>query len=70
MLTGARWLQTLSVGALGVGGGAYAVTAMLMATSLTMPLIAGAGLKIIYDLVLWQACRHVRPPEEREAKTS
>ena len=29
------------------------------------PLIVGALLKIGYDLLLWRAFRHVRPPEER-----
>jgi len=29
------------------------------------PLVAGAAMKVIYDLLLWRAFRHVRPPEER-----
>jgi predicted MFS family arabinose efflux permease len=29
-----------------------------------LPLVAGAALKIAYDLALWRAFRHVRPPEE------
>jgi MFS family permease len=29
-----------------------------------VPLVAGAALKIAYDLALWRAFRHVRPPEE------
>lgn len=29
------------------------------------PLFLGGGLKIIYDLVLWRAFRHLKPPEER-----
>jgi MFS family permease len=29
------------------------------------PLLLGGGLKIIYDLLLWSAFRHVRAPEER-----
>jgi MFS family permease len=29
-----------------------------------VPLVAGAALKIAYDLVLWRSFRHVRPPEE------
>jgi MFS family permease len=33
--------------------------------SLGAPLLVGAGLKIVYDLALWTAFRHVRPPEER-----
>ncbi|HYP67998.1 MAG TPA: MFS transporter [Thiobacillaceae bacterium] len=31
------------------------------------PLVAGAAMKIIYDLLLWRAFRHIRPPEERGA---
>jgi hypothetical protein len=34
-------------------------------TSLLLPLIIGAGLKISYDFLLWRAFRNVRPPEER-----
>lgn len=33
--------------------------------ALMVPLLVGAGLKIGYDLLLWRAFRHVRPPEER-----
>lgn len=29
------------------------------------PLLFGGGLKILYDLLLWRAFRHVAPPEER-----
>lgn len=43
-----------------------ALTGMLMAGSaLAAPLWIGAGLKMTYDLTLWRAFRHVRPPEER-----
>ena len=28
------------------------------------PLLLGGGLKIIYDILLWRAFRHVAPPEE------
>jgi MFS family permease len=31
------------------------------------PLFIGGGLKILYDLFLWRAFRHVRPPEEESA---
>ncbi len=31
------------------------------------PLIAGAAMKVIYDLLLWRAFRHIRPPEEGAA---
>jgi hypothetical protein len=30
------------------------------------PLLLGGGLKILYDLLLWRAFRHVVPPEERK----
>jgi MFS family permease len=29
------------------------------------PLLLGGTLKVVYDLLLWRAFRHVRPPEER-----
>jgi MFS family permease len=29
------------------------------------PLLLGGGLKILYDLLLWRAFRHLAPPEER-----
>ena len=32
--------------------------------SLMLPLIIGAGMKIGYDVLLWRAFRHVKPPEE------
>ncbi len=35
--------------------------------SLMVPLLVGAGLKITYDMLLYRAFRHLRPPEEREA---
>jgi MFS family permease len=34
--------------------------------SLMVPLVIGAGMKVGYDLLLWRAFRHVRPPEERQ----
>jgi MFS family permease len=34
---------------------------------LALPLLAGALLKLAYDLLLWRAFRNLRPPEEREA---
>jgi hypothetical protein len=30
-----------------------------------LPLVVAAALKITYDVALWRAFRHVRPPEER-----
>jgi hypothetical protein len=32
--------------------------------SLLAPLVAGASMKIVYDLLLWRAFRNVKPPEE------
>jgi MFS family permease len=37
---------------------------MMSGLSLAAPLIAGAGLKVIYDLLLWVSFRRLRPPEE------
>jgi len=43
------------------------LTGFLMShAGLRTPLAIGAGLKILYDLALWRAFRHIRPPEERE----
>jgi len=42
-------------------GGSLAQT-----VSLSAPLILGAGIKIVYDVLLYRAFRHVKPPEERE----
>jgi MFS family permease len=38
--------------------------------SLGAPLLLGAAIKIVYDLLLWTAFRRVKPPEERGAATS
>jgi MFS family permease len=44
---------------------APAIAGFLMSgTSLAAPLIVGAALKIVYDLVLWRAFRKLKPPEE------
>jgi hypothetical protein len=51
-----------------LGGWAVApgVAGLLMqGTSLGAPLLAGAAIKITYDLALWAAFRKRRPPEER-----
>jgi MFS family permease len=37
---------------------------MMEDVSLMLPLVIGAGMKIGYDLLLWRAFRHLRPPEE------
>lgn len=42
------------------------IAGSLMRTlSLSAPLIVGPGLKIAYDLLLYRAFRHLKPPEER-----
>jgi MFS family permease len=52
--------------------GAWAVASafaglMMEGASLMLPLVIGAGMKIGYDLLLWRAFRHLRPPEESGA---
>ncbi|MBI4227571.1 MAG: MFS transporter [Candidatus Omnitrophica bacterium] len=39
--------------------------ALMRAVSLSAPLVIGPGLKVVYDLLLYRAFRHLRPPEER-----
>ncbi|HKF21504.1 MAG TPA: MFS transporter [Candidatus Angelobacter sp.] len=41
------------------------VSGAFMQIAVSAPLFLGGGLKIVYDLLLWRAFRHVRPPEER-----
>jgi MFS family permease len=50
------WAVAPSFAGLFMAGGSYAA-----------PLVAGAIMKIIYDLLLWRAFRGVRPPEEQPA---
>jgi MFS family permease len=55
--------------------GAWAVApafagVIMQDVSLMLPLVIGASMKIGYDLLLWRAFRHVKPPEElRETAT-
>jgi MFS family permease len=42
------------------------VAGALMQVAFSAPLFLGGGLKVVYDLLLWRAFRHVAPPEERE----
>jgi MFS family permease len=37
---------------------------LMTGTSLAAPIVAGASLKILYDILLWRAFRKLRPPEE------
>jgi sugar phosphate permease len=39
--------------------------AAMQAGALWLPLVAGATIKITYDLLLWRAFRRIKPPEER-----
>ena len=51
-----------------IGGwavGAAIAGPLMDGTSIVAPLVAGAGSKILYDLLLWRAFKHVKPPEER-----
>jgi MFS family permease len=40
---------------------------LMRGSSLGAPLVIGAGMKLLYDVLLYRAFRHVRPPEERGA---
>jgi len=45
-----------------------ALAGLFMATlGLGAPLVAGAGLKVVYDLALFGSFRHIRPPEEERS---
>jgi predicted MFS family arabinose efflux permease len=35
---------------------------------LAAPLFIGGGMKVVYDIVLYRSFRHVRPPEEKDAR--
>ncbi|HUL63297.1 MAG TPA: MFS transporter [Burkholderiaceae bacterium] len=39
--------------------------AAMQGGALWLPLAAGGGIKIVYDLLLWRAFRRLKPPEER-----
>lgn len=43
--------------------------ALMRGVSLSAPLIVGPGLKIAYDLLLYRAFRHLKPPEELRSST-
>jgi MFS family permease len=38
---------------------------LMQEIAFSMPLLLGGGMKIVYDILLWRAFRHVKPPEER-----
>jgi len=39
---------------------------MMQGVALATPLLVGAGMKIVYDIALYRAFRHIKPPEEQE----
>jgi MFS family permease len=41
---------------------------MMGGLALAAPLLAGAGLKVVYDLLLYGSFRRLRPPEEQESE--
>jgi predicted MFS family arabinose efflux permease len=40
---------------------------LMAAVSPSVPLLVGAAMKVVYDVLLWIGFRRTRPPEEREA---
>jgi len=44
--------------------------ALMRDLSLSAPLVVGPGLKVAYDLLLYRAFRHIKPPEERAKHVS
>lgn len=38
---------------------------LMQKIAFSAPLLLGGGLKIIYDILLWRAFRHLKPPEEK-----
>lgn len=50
---------------LGTALGPSFAGASMQAVNLAFPLLFGSGLKIIYDLLLFQSFRHLKPPEEK-----
>jgi predicted MFS family arabinose efflux permease len=38
---------------------------LMQGLGLATPLLVGAGLKIVYDIALYRAFRHLKPPEEQ-----
>ena len=40
---------------------------LMQEVAFSMPLFLGGGMKIVYDILLWRAFRHVKPPEEQSS---
>lgn len=47
----------------------FAAGFLMQGLALATPLLIGAGMKIGYDLLLWNSFRALKPPEERPAQT-
>jgi MFS family permease len=63
---GRRRLLIILALACATGGAALAFAGVLMQlVAVGSPLVVGAAMKVIYDVLLWRAFRHIRPPEER-----
>lgn len=43
----------------------FAAGFLMQGVALATPLLVGAGMKIVYDLALYRAFRHLKPPEEQ-----
>ena len=48
--------------------GPFIAGALMAGHALMLPLVVGALLKIVYDVMLYRAFRSVRPPEEEKAE--
>jgi MFS family permease len=48
---------------------ASAAGVLMQRIAFSLPLLLGGSLKILYDLLLWRAFRHVTPPEELALKS-
>jgi MFS family permease len=59
--TGITHLVRLGGWAIGPGLAGW----LMQTVAIGGPLVIGAGMKIAYDLALWRAFRHIKPPEER-----
>jgi MFS family permease len=59
--TGVTHLVRLGGWAIGPGFAGW----LMQTVAIGGPLVIGAGMKIAYDLALWRAFRHIKPPEER-----
>ncbi len=44
--------------------GPFVAGFLMQGVALATPLMIGAGMKIVYDLMLWKSFRDLKPPEE------